>query len=524
MRRYFASLFSRVACRRDLEESRGRAPRLNEFSATNTCLDNSCLNVYCGGVDTTAISPAKNQAWLGLVGYLALLGGGVGLFFVIRALGMELIAPLAPVDAPAVGRVAAGQVDVTLHVLITLAAVIGLGYTLGRAFRYLGQPPVIGEIVAGIMLGPSLLGAISPEAMHWLIPSPVDDPHGRVSAALGAVSQLGVILYMFLVGLELNAARLAQRVHTTVAVSHSSIVVPFVLGSLLALGLYPIFSHSGVPFTSFALFMGAAMAITAFPVLARILTDRGLEKSEVGALALGCAAADDVTAWCLLALVVGVAQANLATSLWVIGGAVTFIALMYFVVQPVLRRITHTWDHQPGNLPPLAISGTFLAILVSAAISEAIGIHAVFGAFLLGAMIPHDSRIATEFTTKLKETVTVLLLPAFFAYTGMRTQINLLNGWENWLWCGAIILVATLGKFGGTLFAARLTGLRWRDAAILGTLMNTRGLMELIVLNIGLNLGILSPTLFAMMVVMALVTTATTAPVLHWLRIAPQSS
>lgn len=473
------------------------------------------------GMSTEAVSPTRTT-WVGLAGYLALLAGGVGLFFLVRAFGEELTAPLPPPDARPVGRSIPGQVDVVLHVTATLAVVIGLGFVLGRVFRYVGQPPVIGEVVAGILLGPSLLGAISPETLHLLIPSPSSDPKGQVPAALKAVSQLGVILYMFVVGLELNAARLSGRTHAAVAVSHSSIVVPFVLGALLALGLYPIYSHDGVPFTSFALFLGTAMAITAFPVLARILTDRGLDKTDLGGVALGCAAADDVTAWCLLALVVGVAQSDLGIAAWVIGGAIGFIALMFLAVRPLLRRVTRVWDTQPGTLPPLAVSGTFLAVLLAALITEAIGIHAVFGAFLLGTVIPHDGRIACEFTAKLKDPVTLLLLPAFFAYTGMRTQINLVNGWESWLWCGAIILVATVGKFGGTLVASRLNGLRWRDAAALGTLMNTRGLMELIVLNIGLDLGVISPTLFAMMVVMALVTTAATAPVLQ--RLLPTAS
>jgi Kef-type K+ transport system membrane component KefB len=224
-----------------------------------------------------------------------------------------------------------------------------------------------------------------------------------------------------------------------------------------------------------------------------------------------------VTAWCLLALVVGVAQADLDAAVRVIGGAIAFIALMFLVIRPALVRVTSVWDRGAGALPPLAVSGTFLAVLLAALVTEVIGIHAVFGAFLLGAVIPDHSRIAREFTAKLRTPVTVLLLPAFFAYTGMRTQINLVDGWESWLWCGAIILVATAGKFGGTLVAARLFGLSWRDAAALGALMNTRGLMELIVLNIGLDLGVISPTLFAMMVVMALVTTAATAPLLQWL-------
>ncbi len=455
--------------------------------------------------------------WAGLLSYLTLIGGGIGLIFLIDAAGHGLVAPTMPSDARPVGQPLPGEVDVVFYVVATLAAVVFFGFILGRAFRYVGQPPVIGEVIAGIMLGPSLLGAICPEAMHMLIPPASTDPHGLVVAALRAVSQLGVILYMFMVGLDLNAARLAGRAHAAVAVSHSSIVVPFVLGAALAHWLYPIFSHDGVPFTSFALFMGVAMATTAFPVLARILTDRELDKTELGCVALSCAAADDVTAWCLLAFVVGVAQANVGNALWVIGGAIAFIALMFLVIRPLLNRWIQQQERYSGTLSPAVVSGTFFAVLLSALATEAIGIHAVFGAFLLGAVIRHDCRIAREFTFKMKDLVTILLLPAFFAITGMRTQISLVSGWDGWLWCGTIILVATVGKFGGTLVAAKLTGLGWRESAALGTLMNTRGLMELIVLNIGLDLGVISPTLFAMMVVMALITTATTAPVLQWL-------
>lgn len=466
---------------------------------------------------TTKESSPSGISWAAITSYLALLAGGIALFFVIRALGDGLSAPAPPEGAKPVGRPLPGQVDVVLHVMATLAAVIFLGSALGRLCRYLGQPAVIGEVVAGIMLGPSLLGALSPDAMHWLIPSADTDPKGQVGAAMRAVSQLGVILYMFLVGLELNATRLAGRAHAAVAVSHTSIVLPFVLGAGLALGLYPIFSHAGVPFTSFALFMGVAMSITAFPVLARILTDRKMEKTDLGVMALSCAAADDVSAWCLLALVVGVARENVASAAWVIVLAIAFIAFMFLLVRPLLIYLVGRDSHQPRPLSPTAISATFLAVLLSSLATEAIGIHAIFGAFLLGAVIPHDSRIAREFAVKLKDFVTVFLLPAFFAFTGMRTQINLLSGAESWLWCGAIILAATAGKFGGSIAAARLSGMPWRESAALGALMNTRGLMELIVLNIGLDLGVISPTLFAMMVVMALVTTATTAPVLEWL-------
>jgi Kef-type K+ transport system membrane component KefB len=464
-----------------------------------------------------AAIPTLRSRWISAAWYLLLLAGAVGAFVLIQQSGVGLIAPDAPADASSVGRVMPGQVGVVRHVIATLAAVVFLGFVLSRGLRYLGQPPVIGEVIAGILLGPSLLGTIWPDAAHLLIPSVESDPNGQVPAALRVVSELGVILYMFLVGLELNAARLAGRMQAAVAVSHASIVVPFVLGAALSLWLYPIYSHRGVPFTSFALFMGAAMAITAFPVLARILTDQKLHKTELGAVALSCAAADDVTAWCLLALVVGVAKADVGGAVQVIGGAIAFIAFMLFVARPLLSRLFRSEWCRSEELSPAAVSGTFLAVLLAALATEAIGIHAVFGAFLLGAVIPHDSRIAMEFAVKLKDLVTVLLLPAFFAYTGLRTQISLVSGLDSWMWCGAIILVATVGKFGGTLIAARVTGLGWRESAALGTLMNTRGLMELIVLNIGLDLGVISPTLFAMMVVMALVTTGITAPVLHWL-------
>lgn len=461
------------------------------------------------------------KGWTGAAGYAALIAGGVGLFFLIRAFGESLNAPPPPPETLPVSQAAPGQVDVVLHVTATLAAVIALGSLLGHVFRYLGQPPVIGEVMAGLLLGPSLLGAVAPAAMHALIPPPSVDPHGQVAAALKAVSQLGVILYMFLVGLELNAARLKHQARAAVVISHASIVVPFTLGAALSLGLYPVFSHAGVPFTSFALFLGMAMAITAFPVLARILTDRQLSRTELGMVALSCAAADDVTAWCLLALVVGVARAELSGAIAVTLGALAFIAAMFVVVSPLLSRLSQRWDDSAEPLPPSVVSGTFLLVLLAALATEAMGIHAIFGAFLLGAIIPHDSRIAREFTAKLKDPVTILLLPGFFAYTGMRTQINLVSGWQSWLWCGAIILVATLGKFGGTTIASRLTGYRWRDAAALGVLMNTRGLMELIVLNLGLDLGVISPTLFAMMVLMALATTLIAAPVLRWLEPPP---
>jgi Kef-type K+ transport system membrane component KefB len=388
--------------------------------------------------------------------------------------------------------VTAQPAPVLVHILVALAAVILTGQILATLLASLRQPPVIGEVVAGILLGPSLLG---PELSGWILPP-------AVAPFLGLIAQLGVILYMFLVGLDLNLSRLTHRVHATVATSHASILVPFLLGTLLALALYPRLADRSVPFTSFALFMGVAMAITAFPVLARILTDRGLTRTELGVVALGCAAIDDVTAWCLLAFIVGIARAQVGAGLLVTAGALGYLAGMLLIARPLLRG---------------TMAGVFVALLLSVLTAEVIGIHAIFGAFLLGAVIPHESVVAQSLTRQLDHLVTILLLPAFFAFTGMRTRIDLVSGLDQWLICALIILIATLGKFGGTLMAARLTGLGWRAAAALGTLMNTRGLMELIVLNIGLDLRVISPPLFAMMVVMALVTTMATAPVLQWL-------
>jgi Kef-type K+ transport system membrane component KefB len=388
--------------------------------------------------------------------------------------------------------------------LLALAAVVAVGRLLAKLFDRVGQPPVIGEVVGGILLGPSFLGFISPEAYAYVLPS-------EVGPYLGAIAQLGVVIYMFLVGVELNPERLRGRVHTTVAISHASIVLPFVLGACLALFLYPRLSTSDVPFTSFALFLGLAMSITAFPVLARILADSGMIRTELGAIALTCAAVGDVSAWCLLAFVVGVVQANAYGALIVAILTLAFIAFIFAAIRPLIVRFADR-----HSLPSEgAIAVIVVSFLVSALTTEAIGIHAIFGAFLFGAVIPHDSRLADALKQRFENLVTILLLPAFFAFTGMRTEIRLVSGMEDWLICGLIIAVATAGKLGGTFVAATATGMKARQSTALGILMNTRGLMELIVLNVGLNLGVISPRLFTMMVLMALATTVATTPILR---------
>ena len=392
------------------------------------------------------------------------------------------------------------------HLLMAMAAVIVVGRLLAPLFRAVGQPPVIGEVIAGIVLGPSLLGRLSPDAFRYILPA-------DVAPFLGIVAQLGVILYMFLVGLELNPDVVRQRVHAAVTTSLASILLPFALGWVLAVYLYPRFATSGVAFTHFALFVGVAMSITAFPVLARILTDRGMTRTELGALALSCAAVDDITAWCLLAFIVGVVQATAGGGVvLVILMTLAFIAFMFTVVRPIAVRVARqVEDRDP---PHATIAMVVVAILAAALATEGIGVHAIFGAFLLGTVIPHDSRLARAIKGRFEDLVTILLLPAFFAFTGMRTQIDLVSGSE-WLVVALIIGVATAGKFGGTLLGARVSGLSWRSAASLGILMNTRGLMELIVLNVGLDLGVISPKLYTMMVLMALATTMATTPVLR---------
>ena len=440
-----------------------------------------------------------------LAAYGAMVVGAFALFLLVRRYGETLTAPAPAVVEATSGAAAVMVPNTLLHVLLALAAVVLTGRLLGRLFARIGQPPVIGEVIGGILLGPSLLGRVAPDIASYVLPS-------SVAPFLGVIAQLGVMLYMFMVGLQLNASLLRSRAHATVAISHASIVAPFVLGSLLALFLYPRLSTSDVSFTSFALFMGVAMSITAFPVLARILTDRGMAATELGVIALTCAAADDVTAWCLLAFVVGVAQANVQGALLVTVLAIAFIATMFLVVRPLAARLLSRSGGRPPGREAVAVA--LVCVLISALTTEWIGVHGIFGAFLFGVVIPHDSALARVLIERLEDLVLILLLPAFFAFTGMRTRIDLVSGVSQWLVCGLVILVATTGKFAGTFGAARLSGIDWRGAASLGILMNTRGLMALIVLDAGLNIGVISPTLFAMMVIMAVVTTVATPPML----------
>jgi Kef-type K+ transport system membrane component KefB len=439
--------------------------------------------------------------------YAASLGASIGVFFLIRSFGPSLVTTglQEPVRLPT-----PENPGILLHVLLALVVVLVVARILGAMFRKLNQPQVMGEVVAGILLGPSFLGWLAPGIASQVLP---------VNAApyLAVIAQVGVVLYMFLVGLELDTDLLQKRTEAAIAISHASIVVPFLLGAAFALWLYPAYSTGVFSFTTFALFIGVAMSITAFPVLARILTDRGMHKTRLGVLALACAAIDDVTAWCLLAFAIGVAHAQAGNLLIIL---ITTIAFIFFVLLIAKRGALWLVRRQTakGRTTQDMFAVVCAALLLSALATERIGVHALFGAFLLGTVIPHDSVLARDIRARCEDLVVVLLLPVFFAFTGMRTQIGLLHGTRDWLACILIVAVASLGKFGGSFLAARSTGSDWREAASLGVLMNTRGLMELIVLNIGLDLGVLSPVLFTMFVIMAVVTTLVTTPILHQLR------
>jgi Kef-type K+ transport system membrane component KefB/nucleotide-binding universal stress UspA family protein len=394
-------------------------------------------------------------------------------------------------------------------VLSEVLIVIGLSRLIGLAFKSIKQPLVIGEIVAGIMLGPSLFGLVAPHVSASLFP-PETIPF------LNVLSQVGLIFFMFLIGLELNPKYLSDQLEVAILTSHVSILVPFSLGTLLAVLLYPLVSNASVSFTAFALFLGAAMSITAFPVLARIITENNLQGTRLGTLALTCAAVDDVTAWCVLAVAIAVARTgNISGAIPTIFESIIYIGFMLTVGRWFLERLA-IYYRRTGRFSQLLLAVIYMAVVASALITELIGIHLIFGAFLLGAAMPKNADLVRELAVKTEDFVLIFLLPIFFAYSGLRTQIGLLNRPELWLLCGLVLLVAIAGKYVGTYVAARVSGIDKREASALGWLMNTRGLTELIVLNIGLELGVISPLVFTMLVIMALVTTFMTSPLLEW--------
>jgi Kef-type K+ transport system membrane component KefB len=439
--------------------------------------------------------------------YLLLVGLPLAVLVTVLKLGKTLSAP--PLDALRQGAEAtAAPAPMNLFTLVLqVAVVLFVSRVVGMLFRRFGQPQVVGEIVAGVLLGPSLLGWAAPDLSKFIFPA-------SSLGYLNGLSQIGLVFFMFLVGVSLNPKELRERGQTAILTSHASIVTPFCLGSALALLLYPRLSHAGVTFTSFALFMGSAMSITAFPVLARILTERNLLSSRMGTLCISCAAVDDVTGWCILAyIVVLVRVQSAAVSPWtMVAGSIAYILVMIGGVRRLLLLFEKSFRRR-GRVTENALSLVIVLALASALITERLGIHSLFGAFFLGAILPKSADFTRALRLKLESMTTVALLPLFFAYSGLRTSINAVHG-TLWIYTLLVIAVAVAGKFGGSMLAARMSGISWTDAAALGILMNTRGLMELIALNIGLDIGIISPTVFTIMVLMALVTTFMTSPLL----------
>ncbi|MES2439400.1 MAG: cation:proton antiporter [Verrucomicrobiota bacterium] len=447
---------------------------------------------------------------------------GLGILGILK-LGGQLPGPVATSQemtgsAPAAAATHAGGSlwdgllqnagDPLSHLFVQMLVIITASRLMGGFFTKFGQPAVVGEMAAGILLGPSLLGLLAPEFFQFVFPA-------SSLGTLKLLSQIGVCLFMFAVGMELEVGQVKNKAHTAVVVSHAGIVIPYFLGVVLAYFLYQSLARPGAGFTAFALFMGISMSITAFPVLARILQERGLSKTYLGTTAITCAAVDDVTAWSILAFVVAIARStSIAASAFNLGLVVVFIAVMWWIVRPGLPRWIGVKNLE-AETPSRGLLAAMICVVLAAALTtEIIGIHALFGAFLAGVIMPHAGNIRHKLGVRVENFSSVLFLPLFFAFTGLRTQLGLLDDVQGWLICFVIIAVATIGKLGGSALVARLTGMGWRDSLQLGALMNTRGLMELIALNIGYDLGILSPRIFTMLVIMALVTTMMTGPLL----------
>jgi Kef-type K+ transport system membrane component KefB/nucleotide-binding universal stress UspA family protein len=395
-------------------------------------------------------------------------------------------------------------------VLMEILVVIGFSRLVGLLFRAIKQPLVIGEIMAGIMLGPSLFGAIAPSLSAQLFPA-------ETAPILDVLSQIGLIFFMFLIGLELDPKYLKGKVRVAVFTSIAGIVLPFLLAGFLAVWLYPLGQGNGTSLLAFGLFLGSALSITAFPVLARIISENNLQNTPIGSLALTCAAVDDVAAWCLLAIAIAIARTN---NIW---GAVpnillslAYIVFMLTAGRWLLRALSFHYDRS-HHLSQLLLAGIYMSVISSALIAEAIGIHFIFGAFLIGAAMPKNEGLVREIAQKTEDFVLIFLLPIFFVYSGLKTKIGLIDSPYLWLVCGVVLAVAIVGKYVGIYFTARGFGLPKREASVLGWLMNTRGLTELIVLNIGLQLGVINELLFAMLVIMALTTTFMTSPLIEWI-------
>ncbi len=404
------------------------------------------------------------------------------------------------------------HVESSIGILLLQIIVILITCRLfGWLFAKMQQPTVIGEIVAGIVLGPSVLGHLLPSVSSFLFP--LDSLQN-----INMLSQFGLILFMFAIGMELNITEVRQKLKETILISHTSTIFPFFLGMVTAYFLYNKYAYESTPFLSFALFVSIALSITAFPVLARIIQEKGLTKTHLGTISLASAANGDITAWCLLAVVVAIAQAgSMLSAIYNIGFSFIYLLLMFTVIRPFLRMIGHIY-HNKEVVDKGLVAFMFLLLIVSSYLTEILGLHALFGAFVAGVVMPDNIKFRKIMTEKVEDVSLALFLPLFFVSTGLRTEIGLLNSPELWYMCGIFILVAIIGKFGGSLVAARFVGETWKDSLYIGALMNTRGLMELVVLTIGYDMKILTPPIFVMLVLMTLVTTFMTTPLISFIQ------
>ena len=395
--------------------------------------------------------------------------------------------------------------------LLQIAVILALSRLATPIARRLGQPPVIAEMVAGLMLGPSLLGWVAPGVSALLFPA-------ASLPALSMLGQFGIALFMFMVGWRLEIETLKTVGRMALVTSIVSVAVPFALGSAVAVVAWYPYAPQGVALLPFALFMGSAMSITAFPVLARILADQGLTRTRIGVLAMTCAAFNDAVGWLILAAITMiVVTGNMANAGGTLAGLAVYVVVMFAVVRPLVARSARR-PGAPFGRSPLSLAIIVVVTVASAYTTDALGVHALFGAFLAGIVMPRDEEAEHTFSEFVEPTAVTYLLPIFFAFSGLRTSVNLITGPELWAQTGLILAVAIGGKGVGSAFSARAMGATWADASLLGVLMNTRGLVELVVLNIGFDLGILSPVLFSMMVVMALTTTLATSPIVSRLK------
>ena len=435
-----------------------------------------------------------------------------GLLWVLHT-GTALLPPLNTGAATATDSIPASQIVLRTPIFLTqIIIIVAAARLVGSVLRKLRQPRVVGEMLAGLMLGPSLLGALAPGAYAWLFPV------GTVRF-LNALSQTGIVLFMFLIGLELNVREIIRRSRDSLIVSHASIAIPMFAGVALALVFYRKFAMAGIPFPTFALFLGCAMSVTAFPVLARILRDSGIAQSAFGSMAIGCAAIADVSAWIILAFVISLARGKsigVAGFAHTIGAIAVYLLIMITVARPLLKTICRPRETNDGcsdTLTQNQLGAVMLVVLASAVATELLNIHAIFGAFVAGVIMPNDQRVNETIRKRLEDLLSILLLPLFFAYAGLRTNVGAIATISNWVACLAIIGVAVFSKIGGCLAAGRVTGMSWRCAGGLGVLMNARGLMELVLLTIGLHLGIITPLLFTIMAIMAIATTMMATPI-----------